>query len=85
AVALILSPALTATLLKQRKRGDDGSLEGGWLERKLPRVAHVGERLRYGFNSRFDRGIDRYERGVIHVIDRKWLYLLLYAAVLAIL
>ncbi|WP_242415855.1 efflux RND transporter permease subunit [Sphingomonas panni] len=84
-VALILSPALTATLLKQKKRGEDGSLEGGWLERKFPRVAHVGERLRNGFNSRFDRGVAKYERGVIHVIDRKWLYLLLYAAVLAIL
>ncbi|MFD1034255.1 efflux RND transporter permease subunit [Sphingomonas hankookensis] len=84
-VALILSPALTATLLKQKKRGDDGSLEGGWLERKLPRVAHVGERLRNGFNRNFDKGVDKYERGVIHVIDRKWLYLLLYAAVLAIL
>ncbi len=84
-VALILSPALTATLLKQKKRGEDGSFEGGWLERKFPRVAHVGERLRGGFNSRFDRGVAKYERGVIHVIDRKWLYLLLYAAVLAIL
>ncbi len=84
-VALILSPALTATLLKQKKRGEDGSLEGGWLERKLPRVAHVGERLRNGFNRNFDKGVDKYERGVIHVIDRKWLYLLLYAAVLAIL
>ncbi len=84
-VALILSPALTATLLKQKKRGEDGSLEGGWLERRLPRVAHVGERLRNGFNRNFDKGVDKYERGVIHVIDRKWLYLLLYAAVLAIL
>ncbi|KQM88953.1 multidrug transporter [Sphingomonas sp. Leaf22] len=84
-VALILSPALTATLLKQKKRGEDGSFEGGWLERKFPRVAHVGERLRNGFNSRFDRGVAKYERGVIHVIDRKWLYLLLYTAVLAIL
>ncbi|WP_294318430.1 efflux RND transporter permease subunit [uncultured Sphingomonas sp.] len=84
-VALILSPALTATLLKQKKRGDDGSLEGGWLERKFPRVAHIGERLRNGFNTRFDKGVEKYERGVIHVIDRKWLYLLLYAAVLAIL
>jgi multidrug efflux pump len=84
-VALILSPALTATLLKQKKRGEDGSLEGGWLERKLPRVAHFGERLRVGFNTRFDRGVAKYERGVVHVIDRKWLYLLLYAAVLAIL
>ncbi|WP_294328390.1 efflux RND transporter permease subunit, partial [uncultured Sphingomonas sp.] len=84
-VALILSPALTATLLKQKQRGEDGSLEGGWLERKLPRVAHFGERLRTGFNTRFDRGVAKYERGVVHVIDRKWLYLLLYAAVLAIL
>ena len=84
-VALILSPALTATLLKQKKRGEDGSLEGGWLERKFPRVAHVGERMRNGFNRNFDKGVAKYERGVIHVIDRKWLYLLLYAAVLAIL
>jgi multidrug efflux pump len=84
-VALILSPALTATLLKQKKRGDDGSLEGGWLERKLPKVARIGESLRNGFNRNFDRGVEKYANGVTHVINRKWLYLLLYAAVLAIL
>ncbi len=84
-VALILSPALTATLLKQKTRDEDGSLEGGWLERRFPRVAHIGERARNGFNRNFDKGVDRYARGVTHVIDRKWLYLLLYAAVLAIL
>ncbi|MBI0473989.1 efflux RND transporter permease subunit [Sphingomonas sp. MA1305] len=81
-VALILSPALTATLLKQKKKeGEDG----GWLERKLPRVAHALDRAKHGFNDRFDRGIERYTVAVRHVVDRKWLFLLIYVGIVALL
>ena len=83
-VALILSPALTATLLKQKRHGEGGP-DRGWLGRRLPRVAQFGERLRDGFNRNFDKGVVRYEGGVKSVIDRKWLWLAIYAGVLAIL
>ncbi|WP_210356876.1 multidrug efflux RND transporter permease subunit [Sphingomonas beigongshangi] len=79
-VALILSPALTATLLKQKNQENNA-----WLERKMPRVAHALERAKHGFNDRFDRGVARYTAGVQHVVDRKWLFLLIYAGIVALL
>ncbi len=82
-VALILSPALTATLLKQKKK--DGEHEDGFLDRRFPKVAHGLQRAKDGFNTRFDRGVKRYTNAVQRVIDRKWLFLLIYAGLLALL
>ncbi|MCC2978126.1 multidrug efflux RND transporter permease subunit [Sphingomonas sp. PL-96] len=85
-VALILSPALTATLLKQKPRDADGAhVRDGWFANRFPGVVHFADRARDGFNTRFDRMIDRYEGGVKRVINRKWLFLLIYAGVLALL
>ncbi|MEH3036792.1 MAG: efflux RND transporter permease subunit [Sphingomonas adhaesiva] len=84
-VALILSPALTATLLKQKHDADGDPIEQGWIGRKAPRVAHLLERARDGFNARFDRGVARYEAGVRHVIDRKAIWLLVYLGTVALL
>ena len=84
-VALVLTPALTANLLKQKARGEDGKLEGGWLGRRLPRVAHGLEVARDKFNTGFERMTDRYIGAVQRVIDRKWLFLLIYAGTVALL
>jgi multidrug efflux pump len=85
-VALILSPALTATLLKQKPRDENGEhMRDGWFPRRFPGVVRFGDRARNGFNTRFDRMITRYEGGVKRVINRKWLFLLIYAGVLALL
>lgn len=81
-VALILSPALTATLLKQHKPGDPHE---GWAHRHFPRVSGALDRLGDGFNRRFDRATDRYVGSVERIIDRKWLFLAIYAAVVALL
>jgi multidrug efflux pump len=81
-VALVLSPALTATLLKQKSAE---AHEGGWLARRFPRVASFGTRAGDWFNDRFSRGTDRYVQSVTKVVDRKWLFLAIYAGVLAIL
>ncbi|MET4896363.1 multidrug efflux RND transporter permease subunit [Sphingomonadaceae bacterium jetA1] len=82
AVAIILSPALTATLLKQKARqGEDGA----WLDRKFPGVAHGLQRAKDGFNSRFDWTVEKYSAAVRTVVDRKWLFLLLYVGVVALL
>ncbi|MHC9417873.1 efflux RND transporter permease subunit [Sphingomonas citri] len=84
-VAVILSPALTATLLKQSHDENGDPIEQSWLGRKFPKVAHFLERARDKFNDTFDRGVARYVAGVRRVIDRKWIFLLVYAATVALL
>jgi len=73
-VALVLTPALTATLLKRK----DEEKHDGWLSRKT-------QGAKDWFNNGFDRTIDRYGNAVTRVIDRKWLFLLIYAGLVAIL
>ena len=84
-VALILTPALTAHLLKQKKRDENGDVERGWLGRRAPRAAHLVQRARDGFNNGFDRTVTRYVAGVQHTVDRKWLFVLIYAGIVALL
>jgi multidrug efflux pump len=85
AVALILSPALTATLLKQKKTDANGDPEQSWGERKFPKTAHVFSRAGDKFNTTFDRGVEKYTGAVKAVVARKWLFLLIYAGVVALL
>ncbi|PKQ75804.1 multidrug transporter [Aeromonas sobria] len=68
-VALILTPALCATLLKPMKHGEFGAKRGffGW------------------FNRAFDAGTNRYQRGVRKVIKQGVRYSLIYGAMLAVL
>ncbi|WP_174279299.1 efflux RND transporter permease subunit [Sphingomonas bacterium] len=84
-VALVLSPALTSHLLKAREKDEDDAIDRGWFANRLPRVAHWVERGRVGFNNTFDAGIERYTNTVKRVIDRKWLFLLIYLAIVALL
>ncbi|WP_426263668.1 efflux RND transporter permease subunit [Sphingomonas sp. PWP1-2] len=73
-VALVLTPALTATLLKRKQ----DMKQDGWLARKT-------QPAKDWFNTGFDKTIDRYGTAVSTVIDRKWLFVLIYAGVIAIL
>lgn len=82
-VALILSPALTASLLRQRN--GEGEKQQGWLERKWPAAASRLDRAKHWFNHGFARGTDRYVASVEKVVDRKWLFLAIYAIVLVLL
>jgi len=68
-VALILTPALCATLLKPMKHGEFGAKRGffGW------------------FNRAFDAGTNRYQSGVRKVIKQGVRYCLIYGAMLAVL
>nr|AXL04925.1 multidrug efflux pump subunit AcrB [Aeromonas hydrophila] len=68
-VALILTPALCATLLKPMKHGEFGTKRGffGW------------------FNRAFDAGTNRYQSGVRKVIKQGVRYSLIYGAMLAVL
>ena len=72
-VALVLTPALTATLLKRKEEE-----ENTWLQRKTFKA-------RQWFNETFARGVERYTASVDRVVDRKWLFLAIYGVVLALL
>ncbi|WP_342251456.1 efflux RND transporter permease subunit [Sphingomonas sp. OTU376] len=82
-VALILSPALTATVLKRKK--DMAEPGSGWLSRRVP---FLGNAFRTGtekFNQGFEWTIERYTRTIGYVVDRKWIFLLIYLLVCAVL
>jgi multidrug efflux pump len=73
-VALILTPALTATLLKRKQDENHDT----WVYRKT-------ERARHAFNDRFERMVDWYTGTVARVVDRKWLFLGIYGIVVLLL
>ncbi len=73
-VALILSPALTATLLKRKEE-----------ERHDTWIARYTDPAKDWFNTRFERLVNWYTGTVSKVVDRKWLFLAIYACVVAIL
>ncbi|MFM9927606.1 efflux RND transporter permease subunit [Variovorax sp. H27-G14] len=66
-VALVLTPALCATLLKPVKKGHAMATTGffGW------------------FNRGFDRGNHRYQGVVRHMLGKGWRYMAIYAVLLA--
>ena len=76
-IALIFSPALTSTVLRQRNEQPRES----WLDRRVPAVGHAIHRGSTWFNSGFERLVVRYRETIVRVIDRKWLALGIYALV----
>lgn len=84
AVAVILSPALTATLLKQR-HGRHAEQGQGWFERRFAGASSRLTRAGDWFNRHFERGTERYIGWVAAVVDRKWLFLGVYLVVVALL
>jgi len=82
-VALILSPALTSHLLKQKSQ--ETSLEDSWLARHAPWLTGGVAKARDTFNEGFEWTVNKYEASVKTVVDRKWLFLLIYLAVVALL
>ena len=80
-LALTFSPSLAANVLRRQH----GSVEESWLGRRAPRIAHGLETGRQRFNSGFQRTIDWYVGNVGKVVDRKWLFLLIYLAVCLLL
>ncbi len=84
-VAVILSPALTATLLKQHKSDEGDAIEHSWLARKAPKVAHALERARDWFNDAFDRMVARYIAATRYVIDRKAIFVVAYLLTVGLL
>ncbi len=95
-VALVLTPALTAHLLKPRSGRAAGSewsadvqdekqVDAGWIARHAPRV-HAGfERASNAFNRGFDTTSEHYVRASKAIIGRRALFLILYAVICAAL
>jgi multidrug efflux pump len=80
-VALILSPAIAANLL----RSQHASVEATFVGRRAPRVAHFVEGARGKFNRGFERMTNWYVATVVWAVARKWLFLGAYALVCALL
>jgi multidrug efflux pump len=78
-VALVFSPALTSTVLRQRTAG--GEPEPGWIDRRAPALGSAIQRGRNAFNTGFEQLVTRYRQSIVWVIDRKWLALGIYAVV----
>jgi len=68
-VAIVLTPALCATMLKPLKKGEH-------------HVAHRGLAGRFfnGFNNGFDRTSATYQRGVRGILARPWRFMAVFAA-----
>ncbi|HWI84816.1 MAG TPA: efflux RND transporter permease subunit [Sphingomonas sp.] len=84
-VALILTPALTATLLKRKRDEVGGGTSASWLARRAPWLAHGVSRARDRFNHGFVAMSERYQNAVRTTVDRKWLFLIIYGAVVVLL
>ena len=80
-LAITFSPSLAANVLRRQH----ASVEETWLGRRAPRVAHGIEAARQSFNHRFQQAIDWYVGNVGRVVERKWLFLLIYAGVCVLL
>ena len=81
-VALTLSPALTAHLLKRKRAPAQISGKTRGRLQALARAVHAASRR---FNRGFDRLIDLYRRTVRQLIDRKGLMLVIYGAAAVLL
>ena len=66
-------------------RRQHASVEETWLGRKGPRLAHGVETARQKFNHNFQRTINWYVGNVGRVVERKWLFLVIYVAVCVLL
>ncbi|MGE8259388.1 MAG: multidrug efflux RND transporter permease subunit SmeE [Stenotrophomonas sp.] len=73
-VAIVLTPALCATMLKPLKKGEH-------------HVAHSGLLGRFfnGFNRGFDRSSETYQRGVKGIIHRPWRFMGIFVALAVVM
>lgn len=79
-VALVLSPALTSTLLKNKHAAKRQERPA-----RFPQFWEKIGKVQRGFNDGFDRLSHRYSNNVATVVNRKWMFLGLYALALAVL
>lgn len=80
-IALTLSPSLAANVLRRKH----ATVEDTWVGKRAPGVARTVENWRNKFNDGFQKLIHWYTEHVAGVVDRKWLFLAIYAIVCVIL
>ena len=80
-IALTLSPSLAANVLRRKH----GNAEESWLGRRAPRAAHAIELGRTKFNNGFQGLTNWYSDHISGGVDRKWLFITIFAAVCVIL
>ncbi|WP_426805571.1 multidrug efflux RND transporter permease subunit SmeE [Stenotrophomonas sp. SrG] len=68
-VAIVLTPALCATMLKPLKKGEHHVAHKGWSGRFFG-----------GFNRGFDRSSETYQRGVKGILARPWRFMAIFVA-----
>jgi multidrug efflux pump len=84
-VALVLSPALTATLLRPPKRHQPGDGDGAEGESHGGGAMGFIHRLGAWFNRGFTASVNRYRRGVEWTIGRRWPMMIAYAGLVLVL
>ncbi|OYW43987.1 MAG: hydrophobe/amphiphile efflux-1 family RND transporter [Sphingomonadales bacterium 32-68-7] len=82
-VALILSPAITANVLKPRSHGSRTEFHPH--HGRFSAVSNALEKAKVWFNRTFDGGVRRYIAAVRTVVDRKWRFMGLYALIAVLL
>ncbi len=83
-VALILTPALTASLLRQKQHRDAAAVEPAEPKR-FARISRFFSRAGDWFNASFERNTERYVSATQTVVDRKWLFLGIYGIICVLL
>ncbi len=85
-VALVLTPALTANILKQKPRegADAEEAEPGFVDRHAPWIMNGLRGFGDGFNRRFQSGVERYLGAVTRIVDRKKRWLIVYALIVGL-
>ncbi|HRO88222.1 MAG TPA: efflux RND transporter permease subunit, partial [Chiayiivirga sp.] len=73
-VAIVLTPALCATMLKPLKKGESHDSGSGLFGRFFG-----------GFNNRFDRTSSSYQRGVRGILGRPWRFMAVFAAMVVVM
>jgi multidrug efflux pump len=86
-VALILSPALTATLLKRKdaEAKDGGNAGETRPAGRWPRAKAAVGRAQDKFNTGFERLSNRYRDSIGHIVEKRWRYLAIYAGLFAVM
>jgi len=82
-VALILSPALTSTLLRPVQA--DGSVKTSLFVRRFPRFVGRVSAGQAWFNRNLQRNTDRYVEAIKRIVALKWRYMGIYLVVVALL
>jgi multidrug efflux pump len=73
-VAIVLTPALCATILKPLKKGEHHVAHKGWSGRFFNT-----------FNRGFDRSSESYQRGVKGILARPWRFMAVFAALVVVM